>query len=195
VIGILDTEAGNLTSVRAALDRLGLAHRTLWDAETEGLDTILVPGQGRFGAVMDSLDRRGWRETLLAWARDGKPLLGICVGQQILFEGSDEDPEAAGLAVLPGRAERLAFPKAPMVGWAPVDWTDTALPDGDAYFVNSFAVRPSEALRQSGAILAETAYGEQFVSAIRRGSVTAVQFHPEKSGAWGQAVLARLLAP
>ena len=195
MIGILDTEAGNLASVRAALDRLGLAHRTLGDAQTDGLDAILVPGQGRFGAVMASLDARGWRDELLAWARDGKPLVGICVGQQILFEGSDEDPDARGLALLPGRAERLAFPKAPMVGWAPVAWRDAGLPDGDAYFVNSFAVRPSDALRASGAILAETAYGERFASAVRSGSVTAVQFHPEKSGAWGQRVLAHLLAP
>ena len=187
MIGILDTEAGNLTSVRAALDRLGLAHRTLWDAETDGLDAILVPGQGRFGAVMDSLDERGWRDTLLAWHRDGRRLVGICVGQQILFEGSDEDPEAEGLGILSGRAERLNFPKRPMVGWAPVNWTDSALPAGDAYFVNSFAARAS------ADALATTTYGERFVSAVRTGNTVAVQFHPEKSGAWGQDVLARLL--
>ncbi|MEM1055897.1 MAG: imidazole glycerol phosphate synthase subunit HisH [Bacteroidota bacterium] len=194
MIGILDTEAGNLTSVRAALDRLGLAHRTLWEVVTDGLDVILVPGQGRFGAVMASLGQRGWREALHAWTGENRRLVGICVGQQILFEGSDEDPEADGLALLPGRAERLAFPKAPMVGWAPVTWTDEALPAGDAYFVNSFAVRATDTLRQSGTVLAETVYGERFVSAVRRGSVTAVQFHPEKSGTWGQAVLADLLA-
>ncbi|MEM6326792.1 MAG: imidazole glycerol phosphate synthase subunit HisH [Bacteroidota bacterium] len=187
MIGILDTEAGNLTSVRAALDRLGLAHRTLWDVETDGLDAILVPGQGRFGAVMASLDARGWREALLAWHAEGRRLVGICVGQQILFEGSDEDPEAVGLGLLAGRTERLDFPKRPMVGWAPVEWQRDGLPPGDAYFVNSFAARHSDAA------LATTTYGERFVSAVGSGSTVAVQFHPEKSGAWGQEVLAQLL--
>ncbi|HIG74709.1 MAG TPA: imidazole glycerol phosphate synthase subunit HisH [Bacteroidetes bacterium] len=187
MIGILDTQAGNLTSVRAALDRLGLAHRTLWDVETDGLDAILVPGQGHFGSVMASLDARGWRDALLAWHGENRRLVGICVGQQILFEGSDEAPDAAGLGLLAGRAERLDFPKRPMVGWAPVEWTDPSLPAGDAYFVNSFAAR------QSADALAQTTYGERFVSAVRRRNTVAVQFHPEKSGAWGQQVLAQLL--
>lgn len=187
MIGLLDTQAGNLTSVRAALDRLGLAHRTLWDVDTDGLDAILVPGQGHFGSVMASLDSRGWRDALLGWHAEGRRLVGICVGQQILFEGSDEAPEAAGLGLLAGRAERLDFPKRPMVGWAPVAWTDPAFPSGDAYFVNSYAARTSPDA------LAATTYGERFVSAVRTGNTLAVQFHPEKSGAWGQDVLARLL--
>lgn len=187
MIGLLDTQAGNLTSVRAALDRIGLAHRTLWDVETDGLDALLVPGQGRFGAVMASLDERGWRDALLAWHAEGRRLVGICVGQQILFEGSDEDEGAEGLGILNGRAERLDFPKRPMVGWAPVEWADDSFPAGDAYFVNSFATRRSDDA------LAETVYGERFVSAVRNGNTVAVQFHPEKSGAWGQQVLAQLL--
>jgi imidazoleglycerol phosphate synthase glutamine amidotransferase subunit HisH len=207
VIGIVDTHAGNLTSVRAALDRLGLAHATLETADTSGVDALLVPGQGRFGAVMRTLDDRGWRDALLAWHGEGRPMLGICVGQQVLFETSDEDPDARGLGILRGRVERLDFPKAPMVGWAPVAWepgsppdrgpgqapasggaTSGALEDGDAYFVNSYAVRESDAA------LARTTYGETFVSAVRSGNTLAVQFHPEKSGAWGQALLATLLA-
>ena len=141
MIGIVDTNAGNLTSVRAALDRLGLDHVTLDAPRLEGVHTLLVPGQGRFGAVMETLDERHWREPLLAWHAANRPLVGICVGLQILFEGSDEDPGARGLGLLPGRAERLDFPKRPMVGWAPVESDDPALASGDAYFVNSFAVR------------------------------------------------------
>ena len=188
MIGIVDTSAGNLTSVRAALDRLGLDHVTLGAPRLEGVHTLLVPGQGRFGAVMEALDERHWRESLLAWHAADRPLVGICVGLQILFEGSDEDPGARGLGLLPGRAERLAFPKRPMVGWAPVESDDPALPSGDAYFVNSFAVRASDAA------IATTTYGETFVSAVRQRQTVAVQFHPEKSGAWGQAALGKLLA-
>ena len=197
MIGIVDTRAGNLTSVRAALDRLGLAHTTLLAApEASGVDRLLVPGQGRFGAVMETLDARGWRDALVAWHGENRPMLGICVGQQILFDGSDEDPDARGLGILPGRVRRLDFPKAPMVGWAPVAWQGTSpeasggseVADGDAYFVNSFAARESDAA------IARTTYGETFVSAVRSGNTVAVQFHPEKSGAWGQALLATFLA-
>lgn len=193
MIGIVDTRAGNLTSVRAALNRLGMDHVTLEAPRLEGIHTLLVPGQGRFGAVMQTLDNRLWREPLLAWHADGRPLLGICVGQQILFETSDEDPGARGLGILPGRVEKLDFPKSPMVGWAPVSWApeasgEGALASGDAYFVNSYAVRESDAA------IATTTYGETFVSAVRSGNTVAVQFHPEKSGAWGQTVLGQLLA-
>lgn len=193
MIGIVDTGAGNLTSVRAALDRLGRPHQTLAEPGAT-VDVLLVPGQGHFGAVMERLRATGWADALCAAHATERPILGICVGLQILFEGSDEAPDAAGLGLLPGRAERLAFPKRPMVGWAPVAWepdvwTGAALPDGDAYFVNSFAVRAAP-----GAELATTTYGETFVSAVRAGRTAAVQFHPEKSGAWGTAVLDRLLA-
>ena len=193
MIGIVDTHAGNLTSVRAALDRLRMDHVTLEAPRLEGIHTLLVPGQGRFAAVMETLDAREWREPLLEWHAADRPLLGICVGQQILFETSDEDPGARGLGILPGHVEKLAFPKSPMVGWAPVAWTPEAsgerdLASGDAYFVNSYAVRKSDAA------IATTTYGETFVSAVRKGKTVAVQFHPEKSGTWGQAVLGQLLA-
>ena len=189
MIGIVETGAGNLTSVRAALDRLGRTHATLATPDTDGVDALVVPGQGHFGAVMDRLDQTGWRQALLGWIAEDRPLLGICVGQQILFEGSEEAPEAAGLGVLAGRVERLDFPKRPMVGWAPVEWAEGEdLAPGDAYFVNSFAVRDSDAA------ISRVTYGETFVAAVRRGRVLGVQFHPEKSGAWGQSLLGQLLA-
>ena len=187
MIGIVDTGAGNLTSVRAALDRLGRAHATLAAPETAGVSALVVPGQGRFGAVMDRLDASGWTPALRRWIGGGRPCLGICIGMQVLFERSAEDPGVRGLGVLAGGAERLAFPKRPMVGWAPVAWSEPGLADGDAYFVNSFGVRASDAA------VAETAYGERFVSAVRVGATVGVQFHPEKSGAWGQRVLGALL--
>ena len=188
--GIVETGAGNLTSVRAALDRLGLAHATLAAPRTEDIDALVVPGQGHFGAVMDRLDATGWRDALRGWMGEDRPLLGICVGQQILFEGSDEAPEAAGLGVLEGRVERLDFPKRPMVGWAPVAWADgEGFEPGDAYFVNSFAARGSDAA------ISRVTYGETFVAAVRRGNTVGVQFHPEKSGAWGQRLLGQILAP
>ena len=202
MIGIVDTAAGNLTSVRAALDRLGLAHATLAAPELGGVERLLIPGQGRFGAVMAHLDATGWAPALRAWLAADRPLVGICVGLQVLFEASAEDPGVAGLGVLAGAAAPVGGPKRPMVGWADVAWSEPpgggpdgapgspldASLDGPAYFVNSFAVPRSEAA------IAVADYGGPFVAAARRGRAVGVQFHPEKSGPWGQEVLRRCLS-
>lgn len=203
MVGIVETGAGNLATLRAALDRLGHAHATLaTPADAPGglaaVDALVVPGQGRFGPVMERLRASGWADALRAWAAADRPLVGICVGLQVLFEGSDEDPGVAGLGLFAGRAARLDGPKRPLVGWADVAWAPGALeghalagaPDGAAYFVNSYAVPLAGA---PDGVAGVARYGSPFVAAVRRGRVSAVQFHVEVSGAWGTDVLGRML--
>lgn len=182
MIGIVQPDSGNITSICDSVARLGLAYRLLREPQLEGITHLILPGQGRFGAVMRYLNRTGWSEALRQWVADGKPLIGICVGLQVLFESSEED-EDAGLGLLPGRVTRVQAPKRPMMGWAPVRFCNIDLPDGDAYFVNSFVVPESEHA------VASVTYGAPFAAAVARDNVVAFQFHPEKSGAWGQEVL------
>ena len=181
-IGILQPDSGNITSICDAVTRLGLDFRLLPEPQLEGISHLIVPGQGRFGAVMRYFDRHGWRQVLLDWIAAGKPLLGICVGMQVLFESSEEDEEA-GLGVFSGRVEQVRAPKRPMMGWAPVRFQNIELPDGEAYFVNSFVVH------DSAESIAQVTYGLPFAAAVARDNVIAFQFHPEKSGAWGREVL------
>jgi len=181
-IGILQPDSGNITSVCDSLTRLGREYRILPKPNLTGIEQLVLPGQGRFGAVMRYLERHGWVTTLRDWAAAGKPLLGICVGMQILFEGSDEDSEP-GLGIFSGRVTRLDGPKHPMIGWSRVQWSDPRFTDGAAYFVNSYGV-PSHP-----EAIATTTYGSSFSVAVARGETIAFQFHPEKSGVWGKELL------
>ena len=186
-IGILNPKSGNITSICDALVRLGRPYRVLDKPELEGIDRILLPGQGRFGAVMRYIRSHGWAGPLLDWSARGKPILGICVGMQVLFESSDEDPGVEGLGIFKGHVVRLDAPKQPMIGWARVHWLAGGFPDGAAYFVNSYVVKG-----HPGA-LAVTEYGGRFCSAVARDNILAFQFHPEKSGRWGKELLERCL--
>ncbi len=186
-IGILNPQSGNITSISDTLDRLGRSYRVLQEPELEGIDQILLPGQGRFGAVMRFLRESGWVSPLREWIFQDKPLLGICVGMQILFGESEEDPGEPGLGVLKGKITRLRSPKQPMMGWAKVHWTTHGLPEGAAYFVNSYVAVDSENA------IAYTTYGQRFCAAVTRGRLKAFQFHPEKSGAWGKELLEQCL--
>jgi imidazole glycerol phosphate synthase glutamine amidotransferase subunit len=185
-VGIIDTQAGNLTSVLAAFQRLNQPTRLLTQASTDQLTHLVIPGQGRFGPVMNYLQNSGWLPLLNAWRQANKPLLGICVGLQILFEASDEDPGIDGLGWLTGKVQKLASPKQPMMGWAEVNFS-RHYQDGYAYFVNSYV------LKSSSATIGVSEYGESFCAAVQQGSTTAFQFHPEKSAAYGQQVLAQWL--
>ncbi len=186
-IGIVNPGSGNITSICDALERLNRPYRVLNEPELEGIGQILLPGQGRFGAVMRFLHHQGWTEVLRDWAARQKPLLGICVGMQVLFDWSEEDPEVEGLGILKGGVTRLVSPKQPMIGWARVHWLAQGFRNGAAYFVNSFVVE------HHPSTLAVTEYGVRFCSALARDNLFAFQFHPEKSGIWGKELLAQCL--
>ncbi|WP_161881592.1 imidazole glycerol phosphate synthase subunit HisH [Deinococcus alpinitundrae] len=198
---LLDYGAGNLRSAEKALVRAGMNVRVTDDpTELDGAAGIVVPGQGHFRQVMEAFDESGFREPLLSAVASGTPLLGICVGMQMLFDGSEEAPGVSGLKLIPGTVRRFtAQPghKVPQMGWNSVQPVGDSpllrgLPGsgggaGHAYFVHSYYV-PAEVPVDAGAI---TEYGLPFWSVISQGNIHATQFHPEKSGALGLALLAR----
>lgn len=182
---IVDTNAGNLFSLKAAIERLGFAV-TILDRPNQGqFDGVVIPGQGRFGTVMKNLSQNGWPEYLKQVYQQSIPMLGICVGMQIFFESSQEDPEARGLGWFKGKVEKLDFPKKPMVGWATL--TSQIWPEAIVYFVNSYA------LQSSDISIASTTYGETFCAAVSSGSFVGMQFHPEKSGWVGIELISQVL--
>ena len=190
-VAVADTGSGNLRSVEKALVRAG--------ADVIGrADKIVVPGQGAFGGCIAGLDRAGGalREAVMGGIRAGKPFLGICLGLQVLFEGSEEDPGCRGLGVLPGFVRRFADRpglKVPHMGWNQTRKRaaggTTALrdvPDGTYfYFVHSYFPVPARAED----IALETEHGVPFCAAVARDNVFACQFHPEKSQDAGLALL------
>jgi len=190
VIALIDYGAGNLTSVRKALGAIGadvMVPSTPADlADARG---VIVPGVGHFGATRALHGE--WTDAILAVVGEGRPLLGICLGMQWLFEGSDEAPDCPGLGLLAGRCYRLRGNdvKVPHIGWNTIDLrrqgsiiADVA-PGTQFYFTHSF-VAPV-----SGDTVASTEHGELFASVVERGQVAGVQFHPEKSGEAGLTVL------
>jgi glutamine amidotransferase len=193
VIALIDYGAGNLTSVRKGFAAAGGEIMTPDDPSAlDEASGIVVPGVGHFSATA-SLDG-AWREAIARLVRRGTPLLGICLGLQWLFEGSDEAPDLAGLGVLSGRCVRLpAGRKIPHVGWNVLATRASRLlsgiPDGTyAYFTHSYAAPVSEAST------AVTEYGLEFASAVEQDNVYGVQFHPEKSGPAGVRILSNFVA-
>ncbi len=200
MIALLDYGAGNVRSLRNAIHALGFdlteIERPQQILEAERL---ILPGVGAFGAAMERLHRLGYVEPLKAYLRAGRPFLGICVGLQILFEGSEESPEVPGLGIIPGRIERFggAGLAVPHMGWNAVRLQhDSPLFAGyggePVYFVHSYRALPSP--DNADWQLALTDYGKPFLSAVQRGAVCAVQFHPEKSGRAGLALLRHFLS-
>jgi glutamine amidotransferase len=185
-IAVLDYGSGNLHSVSRALAKVGADVVVSGDAaEVVRADALLVPGVGHFGACVRALRGRGLDSTILRVAASGRPVLGVCVGMQVLFEGSDEDPER-GLAVLTGCSRRLpAGVTVPHMGWNTVAWTRphpfaAGIPDHTSfYFVHSFAPDVGDAT------VGETEHGRRFSAAVAGANVFATQFHPEKSGEAG----------
>jgi imidazole glycerol-phosphate synthase subunit HisH len=183
-VAVLDYGSGNLHSVSRALARVGAEVVVTADAdEAERADAVLIPGVGHFGACVRALRTAGLDAVPRAAAEGGRPVFGVCVGMQILFDGSDEDAEA-GLGLLPGRVRRLPDTvKVPHMGWNTVSWTGrqhaytAGMPDGSPfYFVHSFAPDPGPMT------LGATDHGRTFAAVVGSGSVFATQFHPEKSG-------------
>jgi len=194
VIALIDYGAGNLTSVRKALLAVGgqvCVPRT--PGELAGAAGIVVPGVGHFGATA-ALDD-GWRDAVRASATGGRPLLGICLGLQWLFEESAEAPGLAGLGLVRGRSTRLSGDvKVPHVGWNTLEhdggsWLLEGVPTGaQAYFTHAYAAPVT------AETVATTLHGVTFASAVEKSQVAGVQFHPEKSGDVGLRVLSNFIA-
>jgi imidazole glycerol phosphate synthase glutamine amidotransferase subunit len=197
-IAVVDHGAGNLVSIEQALTSVGAEVSVARDAEgLRDADALVVPGVGAAAPAMARLERRGLVDPIRAWIERDGPFLGICLGLQLLFERSEEDG-ATTLGVLPGRTSRLAdAPTLPHIGWNQVVRTrEHPLFDGiadgaDLYFVHSFAGVPAADVED--VILARTDHGRPFVSAVARGQLLGVQFHPERSGTDGLRLLANFV--
>lgn len=205
-VAVADTGSGNLRSVEKALARAGADVVVTADAAViAAADKLVVPGQGQFGAVMTGLDRAGGalRQAVLESLRTGKPYLGLCLGLQVLFESSEENPGIAGLGVLPGTVRRFSERsglKVPHMGWnqtfrpaggAAGSPALAGIPDGTYfYFVHSYLAVPARAED----IALETEHGVRFCAAVARDNIFACQFHPEKSQDAGAALLSAFVA-
>lgn len=197
-IAVVDYGAGNLVSIEQALTRVGAEVRFARDGEAlRGVDAVVVPGVGAAEPAMARLDARGLSGPLRAWLAEGRPYLGICLGLQLLFEGSDEDG-ATTLGVVPGRTVRLdGAPTLPHIGWNQVERTRAhplfdGIADGaDFYFVHSYAGAPGPTVQD--VVLATTDHGGPFASAVGHDALLGVQFHPERSGQDGLRLLANFV--
>jgi len=204
-IAIVDTGSGNLRSVEKALAVSGADGFVSRDPEqVAAADKVVLPGQGAFGAYVAGLDEGGGalRQAVLAVIKQGKPYLGICMGLQVLFAGSEEEPGCAGFGLLPGRVVkfRIAPPlKVPHMGWNACRRPEGAAPaplladtpDGTHfYFVHSFYPVPEDPRD----IALTTDHGVGFCAAVARDNVFASQFHPEKSQRAGLALLSRFVS-
>jgi imidazole glycerol-phosphate synthase subunit HisH len=198
-IAVVDYGAGNLVSIEQGLTASGAEVEIARDPTSfKDADAIVVPGVGAAAPAMDRLSDAGLVDPIVGWIAADKPFLGVCLGLQLLFEASDEDG-AQTFGVLPGRAQRLAkAPTLPHIGWNQVvRRRDHPLFEGivqgaDFYFVHSYAGAPAETA--DDAILAETEHGARFVSAVARGTLLGVQFHPERSGEDGLRLLANFVS-
>jgi glutamine amidotransferase len=191
-LAVIDHGAGNLVSIQRALEVVGGEPRIAESpADLVGADAIVLPGVGATGAAMARLDEQGLIDSLRRW--DG-PLLGICVGMQLLFDSSDEDGGAC-LGVVPGSVKAIAGRPLPHMGWNDVWTSDDAVfdgvPSGTLFtFVHSFAAVPDD----PSIVTATSDHGGRFVAAIRDRNYLGLQFHPERSGASGLRVLENFVA-
>jgi glutamine amidotransferase len=198
VIALIDYHAGNLTSVKKAFAALGADLFVPTEAaDLRRADAIVVPGVGHFAAT--EVLTSEWIDMIQAHVEAGRPLLGICLGMQWLFEGSEEAPECAGLGLLAGLCSRLqagsngTSVKIPHVGWNALDVgrrdsiVEGVAPGAQVYFTHSFAAPITDDT------VAITEHGQAFAAIVQRGRVAGVQFHPEKSGEVGLTILRNFL--
>jgi glutamine amidotransferase len=198
-IAVVDYGAGNLVSIEQALTRVGARVTVARDPDAfAGADAIVVPGVGAAGPAMARLERYGLAQPIRAWIAAGRPYLGICLGLQLLFEGSDEDG-ATTLGILAGRTRRLeGAPTLPHIGWNQVERRrehplfDGVADGADFYFVHSYAGVPAD--DADDVVVATTEHGLRFASVVARGAILGVQFHPERSGDDGLAVVGNFVA-
>jgi imidazole glycerol phosphate synthase glutamine amidotransferase subunit len=198
-VGVIDYGAGNLVSIGQGLEAVG-AEITVVDRgrPLDVFDGLVVPGVGAARPAMNRLRRRGLLDPVLDWLAADRPYLGICLGLQLLFEGSDEDG-AVTFGVLPGRTRLLAdAPRLPHIGWNQVEQRQIhplfagIAQAANFYFVHSYSGEVADT-DTSDLVLAETTYGRSFASAVARHNVAGVQFHPERSGVDGLRLLANFV--
>ena len=195
MIAVIDYGVGNLFSVEKALMQFATDVLITGDKELIAkADKLVLPGVGDFGECMSNLEATGLIPTIRECIAKGTPLLGICIGEQILFEGSEESPEAKGLGIFKGRVRRIQAPglKVPHMGWNSGTFSQPNHPlfahlgeHPYFYFVHSYHCVPEDA----SIITATTEYGEKLTAAVAKDNVMATQFHPEKSGDVGLQVL------
>lgn len=186
---IIDYGSGNLRSVQKAFEHVGVQAEVGGDvARMRDARGLVLPGVGAFGSAMEELQRRGLPEVIRERVEAGVPFLGVCLGQQLLFERSEESPGVAGLGLLQGDVRLLPVQlKVPHIGWNTVEIAKASpvlegIPNGSAfYFVHSYVVVP----RRPSDVLTFTEYGVAFASGVERDNVVAFQFHPEKSSSLG----------
>lgn len=194
MVAIIDYGMGNLRSVAKACEKLG--YEVSVQKDLKGASKAILPGVGAFRQAVENL--AGIKDDLVQWCVDGQPLLGICLGQQLLMESSEEFGESAGLGVIGGKTKYLpkdAGLKVPHMGWSPVAPVQRGLFEGveegsRVFFVHSLYTEVSD----EGDVAAWTDYGVRFPSALQHGNVWATQFHPEKSSTVGLKILENFLA-
>jgi imidazole glycerol phosphate synthase glutamine amidotransferase subunit len=198
---VIDYGAGNLGSVMNALRRLSMAARFAAGPEelsvsTSPFEKIIFPGDGHFATAMASLEKSGYAQAIKEWIGADRPFLGICIGLQLLFDTSEEAPpvdgkEVRGLSVISGTVRRFPCRKVPQIGWnetsaRPQSKIFRGLPENAFYYYShSYYADPAD----NAVCAAQTEYHLRYCSAVERGALAAVQFHPEKSGAAGLAFL------
>jgi imidazole glycerol-phosphate synthase subunit HisH len=196
-VAVLDYGVGNLHSATKALDRAGAGVRVVTSIEdAAGAAGLVVPGVGAYGACLTGLGTAGGSEGARDWLATGKPMLGVCVGMQLLFEGSEEGPVHDGIGALPGTLRKLSGDvKIPHIGWNEVTVRPgsrllAGLPDGTRfYFVHSYA-----ATAEPEVAAATCDYAGKWTAAVERDNLFGTQFHPEKSGAAGLTLLSNFVA-
>jgi len=194
---VLDYGTGNLRSAQRALQRVGADVEVTADlAAAADADGLVVPGVGAYAACMSGVDALGAGPVIAARVAAGRPVLGICVGMQILFGyGEEHGLVTKGLGLVPGGVVRLNAPIVPHMGWNTVhppsgSWLFAGLrPETRFYFVHSYAARPEPAVDEAGFGVTVSEHGEPFVAAVESGCLAATQFHPEKSGDAGAILL------
>lgn len=194
MIAIIDYGMGNLHSVSKAVERLGHEYRFVSTGEelleAEG---AILPGVGAFGDAMKNLQEKGLIEPIKQYVAQGKPLLGICLGMQILFETSTEHGEYTGLGLLPGHIARFEGDyKVPHMGWNQLKFLQdrpilNGVEEGFVYFVHSYFLQPEESNRS--VLIATTDYYQEVPAIVGKGNLYGMQFHPEKSGTVGMKLL------
>ncbi|MDR0512978.1 MAG: imidazole glycerol phosphate synthase subunit HisH [Treponema sp.] len=200
MIGVIDYGAGNLGSVMNALKRLGLAAGFTSGPEDLGASSpfrkIIFPGDGHFATAMSSLEKSGYAQAIAEWIQADKPFLGICIGLQLLFDCSEEAPPVdgvavSGLKVIQGEVKRFPGRIVPQIGWNKTAARNNSklfsgLPENTFfYYIHSYYAAPAD----YSVVAAEAEYYVPYCCAVQRGALSAVQFHPEKSGVWGIKLL------
>ena len=182
---------GNIGSIIRCFNRLEIRYRLVESGdELSGRNPLVLPGVGSFGALMNNLNFAGFTERLVELVKLGSPLLGICVGLQVLFDKSEESPEIPGLGLIKGEIVRFRKGKIPQIGWNRIEpKTGSGFEPGYVYFVNSYYAVPED----NEVTLYTADYNGPFCAAVKTGSIIAFQFHPEKSDKFGHDLIRRWL--